>query len=194
LLTFRLQGLEADLGMEGNDYNLALCLFFVTYLLVWKLLTSRYILFEVPANLALRKFRPSLFFSAIMLGWGIVPPFLRRSLILDHDSYGYCNQPYWIGYLPRLSWYDGSWLFPRSLLLLDTLVNFMWNRVDSQVPPIGTCLPHCYFLLHGYFRGCFRWLTRLRNRIHEEHRWFQERMALDFHFGYTNITYADLTI
>lgn len=27
----RLQGLEADLGMEGNDYNLALCLFFVTY-------------------------------------------------------------------------------------------------------------------------------------------------------------------
>jgi hypothetical protein len=34
LLTLRLQGLEADLGMEGNDYNLALCLFFVTYLAI----------------------------------------------------------------------------------------------------------------------------------------------------------------
>jgi len=28
----RLQGFETDLGMTGNDYNLALCLFFVTYL------------------------------------------------------------------------------------------------------------------------------------------------------------------
>ena len=27
----RLQGLESDLGMTGDDYNLALCVFFVTY-------------------------------------------------------------------------------------------------------------------------------------------------------------------
>ena len=31
-LTSRLQGLEADLGMTGNDYNIALCLFFATSL------------------------------------------------------------------------------------------------------------------------------------------------------------------
>src|SRR5437764_7195689 len=110
--------------MTGNDYNLALCLFFVTYLPDLKFLTSRYILFEVPANLALRKFRPSLFFSAIMLGWGIVPPFPPRLLTIDHDSYGDCKQPYWIGNLPRLSWPDGSRLFLRSLLLFDALLNF----------------------------------------------------------------------
>lgn len=27
----RLQGLESDLGMTGNDYNVALCLFFITF-------------------------------------------------------------------------------------------------------------------------------------------------------------------
>jgi hypothetical protein len=31
-----------------------------------------YIVFEVPANLALRMIRPSLFFPTIMLGWGTV--------------------------------------------------------------------------------------------------------------------------
>ena len=32
----RLQGLEADLGMSipNNDYNLALCVFFITYLCI----------------------------------------------------------------------------------------------------------------------------------------------------------------
>jgi len=28
----RLQGLEADLGMTGNDYNIALCILFATFL------------------------------------------------------------------------------------------------------------------------------------------------------------------
>ena len=145
----------------------------------------RYILFEVPANLALRKFRPSLFFPAIMLGWGIVPPPVSVSLIVDHDSHGNCYQPYRIGHLSRIPWYDGSGIFPWCLILLDTLVILSRATfVDSQVPPIGTCFPHCYFLFHGYLCWCIRWLTGVRNRIHEEHRRFQERMALDFHPGY----------
>lgn len=36
----RLYGLEKDLGMAGNDYQVALSLLFVTY-----------ILFELPSNL-----------------------------------------------------------------------------------------------------------------------------------------------
>jgi hypothetical protein len=31
-LISRLQNLETDLKMQGNDYNFALCMFFVTYL------------------------------------------------------------------------------------------------------------------------------------------------------------------
>jgi len=47
--------------MTGNDYNLALSLFFV-----------KYILFEVPSNIALRKIPPSWWFSFIIGGWGLV--------------------------------------------------------------------------------------------------------------------------
>ncbi|CAG8146546.1 unnamed protein product [Penicillium olsonii] len=56
----RLQGLEKDLGMEGHDYNIALFIFFIPY-----------ILFEVPSNLVLKKVPPSWWLSGIMFLWGI---------------------------------------------------------------------------------------------------------------------------
>jgi sugar phosphate permease len=57
----RIQGMEEDLGMEGNDYNIALFTFFILYILL-----------EVPSNILLKKFRPSIFLSSIMLAWGII--------------------------------------------------------------------------------------------------------------------------
>ncbi|KAF5589555.1 nicotinamide mononucleotide permease [Fusarium pseudocircinatum] len=57
----RIQGLEADLNMSGEDYNVALFTFFILYILL-----------EVPCNILLKNMRPSLFLSAIMTGWGIV--------------------------------------------------------------------------------------------------------------------------
>ncbi|KAK4048922.1 hypothetical protein OIV83_004478 [Microbotryomycetes sp. JL201] len=57
----RLAGLEADLGMSGNDYSIALSVFFITYCLC-----------EVPANLMLKKLRPSLWLAMITVAWGIV--------------------------------------------------------------------------------------------------------------------------
>ncbi|KAI8657854.1 hypothetical protein NCS57_01164800 [Fusarium keratoplasticum] len=57
----RIQGLEADLNMSGQDYNIALFTFFILYILL-----------EVPCNILLKNMRPSLFLSAIMTGWGIV--------------------------------------------------------------------------------------------------------------------------
>lgn len=56
----RIQGLEKDLNMKGNDYNIALFVFFVPY-----------ILFEVPSNLILKKVAPSTWLSAIMFFWGM---------------------------------------------------------------------------------------------------------------------------
>ena len=44
----RLFSLEKDLGLVGNQYNIALVVFFVPY-----------VVFEIPANLLLKKFRPS---------------------------------------------------------------------------------------------------------------------------------------
>lgn len=43
----RLASLEADLGMKGDQYNVALTIFFVSYTV-----------FEVPANMALKFLSP----------------------------------------------------------------------------------------------------------------------------------------
>lgn len=46
--------------MRGSDYNIALFIFFIPY-----------ILFEVPSNLVLKKMKPSTWLSLIMILWGI---------------------------------------------------------------------------------------------------------------------------
>ena len=56
----KIQGLEKDLHMEGHDYNIALFVFFIPY-----------ILFEVPSNIILKRIRPSTWLSFIMLCWGV---------------------------------------------------------------------------------------------------------------------------
>ena len=63
----RLQGLEKDLKMKDQDYNVALFVFFIPY-----------ILFEVPSNLLIRKIAPSTWLSCIMVLWGIDPPSLAH--------------------------------------------------------------------------------------------------------------------
>ncbi len=55
----RIQGLEADLGMSGRDYNIALFVFFVPYILL-----------EVPSNIILKKVAPSTWLSGLMICWG----------------------------------------------------------------------------------------------------------------------------
>jgi hypothetical protein len=55
----RIQGLEADLGMKGQDYNIALSVFFITYILC-----------EIPSNLVLKNVRPSVWLSGLMFCWG----------------------------------------------------------------------------------------------------------------------------
>lgn len=58
----RLQGLEKDLKMKGQDYNVALFVFFIPYILV-----------EVPSNILIRKIAPSMWLSTIMILWGMDP-------------------------------------------------------------------------------------------------------------------------
>lgn len=55
----RIQGLEADLGMKGTDYNIALFVFFVPYLLL-----------DIPCNMIMKKLRPSRYLSTLMFAWG----------------------------------------------------------------------------------------------------------------------------
>ncbi|KAI9711067.1 MAG: hypothetical protein M1812_007261 [Candelaria pacifica] len=57
----RIQGLEADLKMKGNDYNVALLIFFVPYILL-----------EVPSNILLKRIKPSTYLSSLITLWGII--------------------------------------------------------------------------------------------------------------------------
>ncbi|KAL2378146.1 hypothetical protein RJZ90_006226 [Blastomyces dermatitidis] len=56
----RLQGLERDLNMSGHDFNIALFIFFIPYMV-----------FEVPSNIILKKVAPSTWLSGVMIGWGM---------------------------------------------------------------------------------------------------------------------------
>ncbi|KAI9651352.1 hypothetical protein NHQ30_001393 [Ciborinia camelliae] len=57
----RLEGLEKDLHLVGLDYNIALSVFFPTYIAA-----------GVPSNLILKKIRPSVWLTAIVLVWSVV--------------------------------------------------------------------------------------------------------------------------
>ena len=47
--------------MKGHDYNIALFIFFIPYILL-----------EVPSNMLLKKIRPSVWLSLIMFFWGVI--------------------------------------------------------------------------------------------------------------------------
>ncbi|KAF2993364.1 hypothetical protein E8E14_000085 [Neopestalotiopsis sp. 37M] len=56
----RIQGMSKDLHMSGHDYNIALFIFFIPY-----------ILFEIPSNIIVKRTAPSTWLSIIMILWGI---------------------------------------------------------------------------------------------------------------------------
>ncbi|KAF7315092.1 hypothetical protein MIND_00023400 [Mycena indigotica] len=57
----RIQGLESQLDLTGNKFNIALTMFFIPYCI-----------FECPANMVLKKFRPSRWLPGITVVWGII--------------------------------------------------------------------------------------------------------------------------
>ncbi|KAI8801779.1 major facilitator superfamily domain-containing protein [Cladochytrium replicatum] len=61
--------MEADLGLTGDQYNWALSIFFVGY-----------VIFEVPSNLMLKRVRPSRWLARIMVTWGLFAALLAASV------------------------------------------------------------------------------------------------------------------
>jgi sugar phosphate permease len=61
----KIEGLDTDLNLTGIQYNIALSLFFVPYILL-----------EVPSNVVLKKFnRPSLYMAILVVSWGLIMTF-----------------------------------------------------------------------------------------------------------------------
>ncbi|KAI9677626.1 MAG: hypothetical protein M1817_006581 [Caeruleum heppii] len=74
----RIEGLEKDLRMRGSDYNVALLIFFVPYILL-----------EVPSNLLLKKLAPSTWLSVIMFCWGIIT--MCQGFVTSHAGLVVCR-------------------------------------------------------------------------------------------------------
>ncbi|KAH7375528.1 MFS transporter [Plectosphaerella cucumerina] len=60
----RLWNLEKDLRMSGYDYNLAVLVFYIPYILL-----------EIPSNMLLNRIRPRYYISALITGWGLTVTF-----------------------------------------------------------------------------------------------------------------------
>ncbi|KAH7329636.1 major facilitator superfamily domain-containing protein [Stachybotrys elegans] len=60
----RLYGLEEDLGLTGDQFQLAVSILFVTYCL-----------FETPSNLIIKRLQPARYLAGLVFFWGIVACF-----------------------------------------------------------------------------------------------------------------------
>ncbi|KAF8624727.1 hypothetical protein AX17_007058 [Amanita inopinata Kibby_2008] len=57
----RISGLERDTHLHGNQFNVVLAVFYVTYILV-----------EIPSNIILKKFKANRWIAFLVIVWGIV--------------------------------------------------------------------------------------------------------------------------
>ncbi|CCF43994.1 high-affinity nicotinic acid transporter [Colletotrichum higginsianum] len=60
----RINGLERDLGLSGNQFNTALAMFFLLN-----------VLFNIPGNLALRRVGGAIWLPSLITAWGLVTAF-----------------------------------------------------------------------------------------------------------------------
>lgn len=95
----RLAGLEADLGMSGNDYNVALSVFYISY-----------IVFEIPANVLCKWMGPGWFLPLTSLGFGLVSIFTA----FVNDTAQICGVRFVLGIfeagmLPGIAYYMSRW-------------------------------------------------------------------------------------
>jgi len=70
--------MEADLDMAGHDYNNTLTIFFISYALA-----------EPVTNVLLKRMTPRIFFTAIILSWGLI--MVRSLLVPISDTYAFSD-------------------------------------------------------------------------------------------------------
>ncbi|KAJ4172143.1 hypothetical protein NW754_007742 [Fusarium falciforme] len=95
----RLENMEAELGMVTGDYNMALTIFFISYAL-----------FEPITNGLLKRLTPRIFFTGIIIAWGIVMTLMG----LCHNYPGLLAARFFLGVAeaglyPGVNYYLGCW-------------------------------------------------------------------------------------
>ncbi|OCF45725.1 nicotinamide mononucleotide permease [Kwoniella heveanensis CBS 569] len=112
LASARVQGIEKSLGMKGTQFNTAISLLFVGY-----------ILGQIPSNMILSRSRPSIYLSVCVMVWGVVSlctGFVKNyhQLLAVRILLGFTESPYFPGALFLLStWYTKKELAYRTAFL-----------------------------------------------------------------------------
>lgn len=112
LASARVQGIEKSLGMKGTDFNTAIAILFVGY-----------ILGQVPSNYILSRSRPSWYLAGFVALWGAVSSCTGavdtyEHLLVVRFFLGITESPYFPGALFLLS----SWYTKRELALRTALL------------------------------------------------------------------------
>ncbi|ESK81908.1 pantothenate transporter liz1 [Moniliophthora roreri MCA 2997] len=99
----KLYHLEEDLGLNDNQYLISLTVFFFSYAV-----------FEVPSNIFLKRLRPSIWLSGLMLLWGV----MMTVQGLVHDYGGLVTMRFFLGtfeagLFPGVTYYLSCW-YKRS--------------------------------------------------------------------------------
>ncbi|KAK4061726.1 hypothetical protein Trihar35433_9326 [Trichoderma harzianum] len=109
----RLAHIEADLGMKGNNYNMILTIFFISYAVA-----------EPVTNALLKRLTPRIFFTSIILIWGIIMTLMGlttsyRGLLAARFFLGAAEAGLFPGVNYYLScWYKSSEIGVRSAIFL----------------------------------------------------------------------------
>ncbi|KAF9883893.1 hypothetical protein FE257_002687 [Aspergillus nanangensis] len=101
----KIEGLLPDLGMTGTQYNIALAIFFIPY-----------VLFEVPSNILLARFhKPSVYLAILILLWGTV---VTLTGVVQNFS-SLCAVRFLLGifeagFFPGAVWLVSQWYLPHE--------------------------------------------------------------------------------
>lgn len=95
----RLVDMEEDLGMVKGDYNMALTIFFISYAV-----------FEPLTNALLKRLTPRIFFTAIIVAWGVIMTLMG----IVKNQPGLLAARWWLGFaeaglFPGVNYYLGCW-------------------------------------------------------------------------------------
>jgi hypothetical protein len=154
--------MSKELGLEGHEYNNALVIFFAPY-----------IVFEIPSNILLKKFKPHVWLSACMFLFGITTTL--QGVVTNYS--GLLATRFFLGmfeYLPMMQPYClEAYCFrrvrvgnvPRLLLLAQFLVLANGSTEEIQ-----------FLLLKYDTRRCFCWTARSSYR---KNGWYRRLSRLE---------------
>lgn len=166
----RLYNLEVDLHMQGNDYNLALCLFFITYHSPQT---------DLIKGISCLKSRPTSPYEVFPQHGGFLPssvvgesyPLISVSLTIGHDLHGIGPQSHRPRHRKSFPRIYGSWILSRCQFLSHALVPSIPVRltigtVDVNIPFVWRySLPWRPWQVHS---AAFSLLESVKCRVYVE--------------------------